>query len=423
MCDCGSSGTGKYLGKIGGQVGDRVDSMFHGAIAKGQKRFKSWTGLGDYNVQFNSLINPGSSTASGNIHINTTGRGTTIRYREYLGDLAVHPTVVGGFNVTEYKIQPGNVTTFPWLAPIAVQFDQYIIQGCILEFKTTTTDATTNSAIGSVIAASFYDVDDPAPTSKSSMLNTAYSAEAKMSEDMLHGIECEPSELSRNVYYTRVLGGAQATNADLSDYDVCNTYFATQGGSLTAGTIIGSMYVHYEFTFLKEKPYAGIPSRDRLFSTWLTNPADGVVCGFQMLVGASLASGVDLGITFAAGAMTIPRKLAGATLIMRGNLRGAAQATVAYPTGTYTESDQVEAPMPLFVQNGHNFATSPVETMSRFTWVNVMKVDDTPGDDATFSIVTFPGFPTTTLAEALGANSFYFEIEVIPKNYAFSLTI
>ena len=58
MCECGNSGTGKYFSKIGGQFGDKMQAFGEGVLANAQKRFKSWTGLGDYKIVYNSLINP-----------------------------------------------------------------------------------------------------------------------------------------------------------------------------------------------------------------------------------------------------------------------------------------------------------------------------------------------------------------------------
>lgn len=426
MCDCGDTGTGKYFSTIAASAGDKAERWGLDMMSQAGKRFKTWSGLGDYHVQYNSLINP--KGGNGNPHVFTQGRGTTVRYREYLGDITVHPTVPGAFHVTQFKLQPGNVNTFPWLAPIAVQFDQYIIQGCIFEFKTTTTDATTNSAIGSVIASTFYDVDDPSPVSKAGMLNSAYSSESKMSEDMMHGIECEPSELSRNVYYTRPAGGAQAANNDISDYDVANFYIATQGGSLTAATIIGSLYVHYEFTFLKERPSGGIPSRDRLFATFLK---EGMVAGdtttLDAFSTATQTSGVDLGITFGSGAITIPRKWAGAVFVVRANCQfyTVDGVSLARTGAVYTNCALHFVNIPDSIGASGEIWAAPNGagvSAKAFAWTLAFQIADVPSADANV-VPTGGQMGTMPLVVPVGATgALWMEIMMVPKSWGLSLT-
>jgi len=314
------------------------------------KKFKSWTGLGDYKISYNSLIH-GSNDMS-QIYATTDGRGFKVKYREYLGDVAVHPTTVGAFNIAKFSVNPGDAVTFPWLTSIANQFDQYVPMGVIFEFKTTTTDSTTNSAIGSLMFCSNYDVSDPAPANKQEMLNTAYANETKMSEDTLHGLECDPAELQRKVFYTRGTGSKYANNNDSSDYDLCNTYIATQGGSLLANTLIGSLYVTYEFMFLKQKIWGGLPNKGMLWTAFgnVNNAAANILAGSQPNI-ANLArstpggftnytAGLDLGITHTNNhTITFPQRLAGA--LIRQTIYFDSSTTETQASAVTTQADYV----------------------------------------------------------------------------------
>lgn len=306
-CDCGNSSIGRWTGKVGGQLGDRLDSLGRGAVASGLKRFKNWTGLGDYRINSNSLIEMGGESA---FKITTRGRSTVISFREYIGEVSTGPDI-GEFHATQYAVNPADPFTFPWLSPIASQFDQYIPKGIIFEFKSTATDLTTATSLGSVLMASEYDVTDPPYANKQQMLNSAYSQEAKMSEDAMHGIECLPSETQRKLFYTRSAGTPLGLGTDLRDYDLCTFTVATQGGGLTANTSVGSLYVHYEFELLKEQLYGGLQMKAvpaAIYSNQTLTWANAVNAEMKLI------AGTEFGLLFpSAGWMSFPAKWAGAT--------------------------------------------------------------------------------------------------------------
>lgn len=263
-CDCGNSGIGKYFGTVGGQFGDRLDNMGRNLATKARKKFKSFTGLGDYKIVSNSLIDGSGIPSAAVKH----GNGIRYTYREYLGDITTHPTTVGAFHISKYELNPANVKTFPWGSSIALNFDQYVPLGIVFEFRSTASDNTTNASVGSIIMATEYDVLDDDYTSKADMLQSAYSSEAKMSDDLLHGIECDPTELQRTVFYTRIFGAANKTGDSARDYSLGNFFVATQGGNLPAGQSIGSLYVHYEFMMLKEQIFSGIVNFNKIYCIW-----------------------------------------------------------------------------------------------------------------------------------------------------------
>lgn len=305
-CDCSlKNALGRSVAGFSTYASDRLYDF-------GAKKFKSWTGYGDYTIHANSLIN---GSGSGDPILETRGRTIRIAYREYLGEVTTGP-VVGAFSSTSYQINPGNILSFPWLAPIAQQYDQYKPLGIIYEFKSTASDNTSNTALGSVIMATEYDVNDAAFTSKQEMLNAAYSSEAKASSNLIHGIECDPRELQRNVFYVRQNGDSVA---GIRDFDLARFTVATQGGGLAANQSIGSLYVHYEFELLKEQAFGGLAGKERIYGIYINptgiNPANRELAQFYGTTVASmktcLAAGNDLGIYVTSNTIYFPRKWAG----------------------------------------------------------------------------------------------------------------
>lgn len=293
MCDCGTTELGGYFGKVGGQFGDLVTQKGRNLAGEARKRFKNWTGLGDYKIRGNSLI---AGAEGGVPQIQTQSRSTVIMFREYLGDVYTHPTEIGAFNLSSYAVNPGNIKTNPWLAPIALQYEQYKPRGIIFEFKTTTADTSLTSAVGSLIMMTDYDVLDDAPGNKSDMLNSAYSQESKISHSAVHGLECSPDELQRKVFYTRDETASMIYGP--RDYDIGNFHIATQGGNLPINQSVGSLYIHYEYEFFKEQPTrnnnSGLYMMKRN-NTNVTNEIGRITTAMEL---ATLTAGTNIGLMF-----------------------------------------------------------------------------------------------------------------------------
>lgn len=291
MCDCSQSttGLGKWGSRVAGQAGDFVSNKLH-------KAFKDWTGFGDYKIVSNSLIENGRSYSEERT-FSTNGRIVRVRGREYVGDLTTPAS--SGANAgpvsRAWPINPANVATFPWLSTIAGQYDQYRPVGLIFEFKSTATDsvgsATTN--LGSVLMATEYDAFDRAPLpSKPDFLQMAYSQESRICDDAIHGVECDPRERANNWYNCAAIGSTPAADRDFAVFytSVVNT------PSTSANQSIGSLWVHYEFEFIKETPYGGILARNRLMQVQRYETA-GFTAFNNMVLVTPLVAGRNLGFT------------------------------------------------------------------------------------------------------------------------------
>lgn len=252
----------------GAQLGDGLQKF-------ATKRLKSWMGLGDYTISSNSLVTNGGGVSGTNPQIVSYGeREVIIRYREYVGDVYTHPTVAGKFYPQAYALNPGLVDNFPWLAPIAQQYQQWKPRGILWEFVSTSGDITTNQALGKIIIATDYNTTTLSTsfTNEQEMLAEAYAQEAKPTSNMVHGIECAPKERAREIFFTR--SGAIPANQSLGDFDLGQTTVATVGGP-TVNTNLGSLYIHYEVSLYKNTLTNGVPSKANLVRWWKqTAPAE-----------------------------------------------------------------------------------------------------------------------------------------------------
>jgi len=205
-------------------------------------------GSGDYEtgpmVKQNVLVNSTEVPQFQDI-----GRANVIAHREYIGDLITSPTP-GAFLNRTFSINPGQLETFPWLSTIAQNYEQYKIHGMVFYFKTTSGEsvASTNTALGTVIMATDYNVNAVPYASKSEMENSQFAQSLKPSISAMHGVECAPSELPLKNYYVRT--GAIGASDSLKWYDTANFQIATQGFQ-AASVNIGEIWVTYIVEFFK----------------------------------------------------------------------------------------------------------------------------------------------------------------------------
>lgn len=259
-------------------------------------KLKSWTGLGDYDLTSNSLVN-----RVGPDQIVTRGplAGTNFTYREYLGDVFTHPDTVGAMNLISYRINPASAHTFPWLSRVAPNWDKWRANGILFEFKSTCSNYSADSAVGSILMATEYDVLDPPYSTKRQMLNAAYANETRMDKNVVHGIECAPSTMPHDIFY--VLGDDEELppGGNARDYSLGTFYMGTSGGSLPVNTNVGSLWIHYDMYFQTEQLLApGIgPVGGLLLPMYYAGLMPTVIGGYQNFSGFTRHGGQDLGIT------------------------------------------------------------------------------------------------------------------------------
>lgn len=239
-------GSGNYKSTVGARIGSEIGAALgYGA----QQLVKYITGFGDYKVTSNSLM--GGLYDPPEIR-NLRERGVCIRHREYLLDI----TAASSFTLQSFPINPGLVSTFPWLSQVAEAFEEYAITGMIFEFKTLSADYTTASsaALGSVVMATQYNVLSPPFPNKQTMENYEFSNSGKPSETFIHPIECKKAATPVSELFVRT--GPVPAGADPRLYDLGNFQIATVGN--TGSGVLGELWCTFEVCFFKPKLVASV---------------------------------------------------------------------------------------------------------------------------------------------------------------------
>lgn len=242
-------------GVVGGALGSVVGQGAHATV-------KRITGFGDYHVSQNSLVYNRDAVPEFSVN---NERCTMVVHREFISDIIGSTT----FNIQSYRINPGIVSTFPWLAAIAENYEQYVIQGMIFEYKTTcaTAVSSTNTALGTVVMATQYNSLSPAFTSKQQMENYEFSQSSVPSASILHAIECDPQQTQCGGIFN--VADQPSTPGDIRLYDIGRFNIATVG--MQAAATIGELWVSYKICFLKPKLVTNSESTDLYQQTNLSS--------------------------------------------------------------------------------------------------------------------------------------------------------
>lgn len=263
-------------------------------------------GLGDYQVKQNIFL----SGRLPEVHNLPAGGGTIIRFQEYLGDV-VTSGIANTFNINSYVINAGNNLTFPWLSQIAQNYEQYSFEGLVFEFRSTSADAlnSVNTALGTVMMATQYDVSDNVFSSKAEMLNYEFSNSIKPSEHCLHMIECAPRQTTLTELYT--LAGNPPVGYDPRFYNLGRFQIATAGFQGT-NVNVGELHVTYQVRLLKPKLSDAL-GRDISYAVYDLTAAGGVAS----FGSAQTRLADNMGITFPTGnSLRIPSTAIGSDFLL-----------------------------------------------------------------------------------------------------------
>ena len=212
-------------------------------------------GIGDYEV--------GKEVVSNNIVNGGAGQGIpqfsegpnviTVSHKEYIADI-FGPVTAGTFQNQVFGLNPGLITTFPWLAQVAANYDEYTFHQCIFTFRSTVTDfVASNGQVGSIIMATQYNSNDTPFASKQDAMEYDGAVSGKVSEKILHGVECDPSKLSGSPgKYTRA--GPVPGGEDIKTYDLGQLNVSVSNTPATfSNQALGELWVSYTVELRKPK--------------------------------------------------------------------------------------------------------------------------------------------------------------------------
>jgi hypothetical protein len=277
-----SSKANKLLRLIGGAIGGHVAGPLGSLVGStAGDLFARISGMGEYHIHSNTLLNNqapkfGKTTA------------TRLRHSEFVMDVTTASTA-GEFYNRQLQICPTNLTTFPWLQRIARNYEEYKFHGLVFYYKPTSGTAvgSTNTALGTVVMATQYDVTADPFVDKKAMEAYEYSSSCIPCDDMIHPVECDPRDNPLDVMYTRT-GVLQNTSQDRRFHDLGNFNIATVGGQ-AADVTLGELWVSYDVELLKPR----LPSASEgMWKSFVTMSTAGA------LSEPYVADNSDLNVTF-----------------------------------------------------------------------------------------------------------------------------
>ena len=212
-------------------------------------------GIGDYEtghpVVSNDIVDHGAGQG---IPVFAEGPNTVvISHKEYIADI-FGPVTAGTFQNQVFGLNPGLINTFPWLAQVAANYDEYTFHQMIFTFRSTVTDfVASNGQVGSIIMATQYNSNDVPFASKQDAMEYDGAVSGKVSEKIMHGVECDPTKLSGSPgKYTRA--GPVPPGEDIKTYDLgqLNVSVSNTPGTF-ANQALGELWVSYTVELRKPK--------------------------------------------------------------------------------------------------------------------------------------------------------------------------
>jgi len=356
----GGLGGGALGSMVGmGQAGGALGTSLGASLSR-------WLGSGAYTVTRNSIVN--RVDASGTIPaMHSVSQSIIVRHKEYLGPITGSTT----FSVLQsLTLNPGDSSTFPWLAGVANRFQEYRILGAVFHYVPTSGTAIsgTNPSLGSVMLQTSYRSSDTAPANKQEMLNEYWSSEAAPSEAFCHPIECDPKENPFNVQYVR--SGTVPTGDSKLLYDLGVTHVAVQG-QLATGNTLGDLWLSYEVEL--KKPVVSSNATSTYKAAQLTY--NGTITTTSKFTTLDHTSG-NLAVSATANTVTLPKGAAGTWLILI-RLYASGGFTAADLSGSITVTNGAVVPMADTATYSRTALGGSPTTNAIFFYTNVLVTDPT----------------------------------------------
>lgn len=253
------AGRGDYssiLSGLGGGLGSLVDT--------GAGLFKAITGLGDYRDSaaghqktyessgiegaYTSAFSNPNPLKMGALNVQFGGGKPTVAHREFVGVI----TGSMAFKTTSYRIQPGlrgPSVLMPWGSSVASAFQQYELEGMILEYVSTSTNYSSSTSLGSVMMSTQYSATATPYGTQREVDNAEFTTANAPDKSFIHPIECSTADSPISVRYVRANNATAAgTDERLDDVGV---FQLSTFGQPVDDAAIGELWVTYKVRFLK----------------------------------------------------------------------------------------------------------------------------------------------------------------------------
>jgi len=190
---------------------------------------------------------------------------------------------------------------------VAENYEQYRVHGMVFQFKSNSADAlnSVNTALGTVVMATQYNMLNPVFTNKQQMENYEFGCSCRPSSDLIHPIECDPKQTTCNGLFSIRLGGVGGGDPRL--YDLGRFSIATVG--MQAPNVnLGELWVTYQVELLKPRLGDAADLIDHYTLIGVTTA--------DYFAGATLTPNSDFGTTLTVDSITIPSTFTGNVVVM-----------------------------------------------------------------------------------------------------------
>ena len=242
--------------------GGYFDNMFNfGTISQGTGHAGNLSaGMGDYTVPGlgtvdNAIVGAGFSSAGIPQFAPHESSGVFSKV-EFLQSIYA-PQVAGAFQNTVLPLQPGLQQTFPWLALVAPQFEEYEFLQLMFYWRPMVSDFNSGTGqTGEIVMVTQYNPNDPpfTDTLRAKSYDMAMSCKASLS--MNHGVECDPTKNSgaAGKYIRTGPLVNEGMGTDIKQYDLGNLNVIVTGTpSAYSGQLLGELWVAYTVCLRKPK--------------------------------------------------------------------------------------------------------------------------------------------------------------------------
>jgi len=212
-------------------------------------------GSGTYSVKSNTVATVCGSLENGTEipKFANSRAGYRISHREFVGELVSPGPGLPYTTFANYDISPINDDLFPWLARTADVYQQYKFHGCVVEFKSMSSEYASGAGLGTVVISTNYNANLPPYQNKLQAENSEFAVSCKPSLSQLHCIECDPRQRPTEYLYIQpeTYAGSSLVVNDMRLTSFGTLQIATQGLSAAQGVSIGEIWVSYDVEFLK----------------------------------------------------------------------------------------------------------------------------------------------------------------------------
>jgi hypothetical protein len=165
------------------------------------------------------------------------------------------PPVAGQFTNLVLPLNPGLQQTFPWLALVAPQFEEYEFIQLMFYWRPMVSDFNSGTGqVGEIVMTTQYNPSEPPFTDLSRAKNYMGAMSSKTSQPMNQGVECDPTKNSGSAGKYIRTGPLTGSNSDLKQYDLGNLNLMISGTPPAYNDqILGELWVAYTVELRKPK--------------------------------------------------------------------------------------------------------------------------------------------------------------------------